>query len=67
MNIIKCSVLFIVFITTVIMGAIMPAYIKCSLSRASKMIEAVPEERASLIQESDKKKDKKPGFFKTVD
>lgn len=38
-QVIKSSVLFIVFITTIVLGALMPAYIKCSLSRAAKSLD----------------------------
>jgi hypothetical protein len=35
-QIIKSSVLFIVFITTIVLGALMPGFIKCSLNRAAR-------------------------------
>jgi len=65
-------VLFIVFITTIVLGALMPAYIKCSLNRASQSLREIDSEESELTIEQGQQglinnKPKKPGFFKTMD
>lgn len=53
-QIIKSSVLFIVFITTIVLGALMPTYIKCSLNRASKQLkDGETSEEGSLTAEQE--------------
>ena len=76
-SVIKSTTLALVCLTTVVLGALMPRFIKCFLgdSHAQNSIKEQPQNEQKLINEIEQiegeqveqKKKKKPGFFKYND